>query len=288
MREPVSAEDIGSGGPVDQRIIVIGQSHVRALLDGYESLAGARQAPPDVMETSFVVSRPDRVVLTRWTNDGFVRDKPRKSLRDVVAPFDPTRVVLAWGGNQMNLRALVATDRPFDVLLPAADPHASVDPGVELIPCSVVDGFVRKRIEGNDILRELIAECARSDRPVGMLVPPPPIPERAVRARLGVEPDFIKVLELLHKDATDVPIVPDPVRQRLWTLMAGVYRSFAAGNGLDILEPPADAFDASGMLASAYWGGDATHANAAYGASTLNKVFDWAAADTIPTAGKPA
>jgi hypothetical protein len=275
---------------VDQRIIVIGQSHVRALLDGYETLARARQTSADGVETAFVVSRPDRVVLTRWKNDGFERDKPKKSLSDVVASFDPTRVLLAWGGNQMNLRALVATDRPFDVLLPSADPHAPVEPGVELIPCSVIDGFVRNRIEGNDILRQLIAESARGKRPVGMLVPPPPIPERAVRERLGDEPHFIKVLEHLHKDATDVPIVPDPVRQRLWTLMAGVYRSFAAGNGLDILEPPADAFDDSGMLTSTYWGEDATHANAAYGVSALQKVFDWAAGDTIPTptARKPA
>jgi len=290
VRVPVSAEGIGSGGPVDQRIIVIGQSHVRALLDGYESLTRAHQAKSDEVEASFVVSRPDQVVLTRWKNDGFVRDKPKKSLTDVVASVDPTRIVLAWGGNQMSLRALVATDRPFDVLLPTADPQAPVDPGIELIPCSVVDGFVRKRIEGNDILRELTVESARRNRPVGMLVPPPPMPESAVRERLGDEPHFIRVLEHLHKDATDVPIVPDPVRQRLWTLMAGAYRSFAAGNGLDILEPPADAFDDSGMLASAYWGRDATHANAAYGASALKKVFDWAASDTIPnpTVRKPA
>jgi hypothetical protein len=267
---------------VDQRIIVIGQSHVRALLDGYEALARADGAP-DGVEASFVVSRPDRVVLTAWKNDGFVRDKPKKSLSEVVASFDPTRVVLAWGGNQMSLRALVATDRPFDVLLPSSEPHAPLDPGIELIPCSVVDGFVRNRLEGNDTLRALIVECAHRNRPIGMLVPPPPVPERAVRERLGDEPHFVKVLEHLHKDATDVPIVPDDVRQRLWTLMAGTYRSFAVGNGLDVLDPPADAFDDNGMLASAYWGRDATHANAAYGVSTLEKVFDWAAADTIPT-----
>jgi hypothetical protein len=275
---------------VDQRIIVIGQSHVRALLDGYEPFANGSQVPSDRVETSFVVSRPDRVVLSRWKDGGVVRDKPKKSLRDVVASVDPTRAALAWGGNQMNLRALVATDRPFDVLLPSVDPHTPVDPGVELIPCSAIDRFVRDRMEGNQMFRDLIAEFTRLDRPVAMLVPPPPVPERAVRQRLGDEPHFIKVLEHLHKDATDVPIVPDPVRQRLWSVMAGTYRSVAAGNGLDVIEPPTDAFDDSGMLASAYWGDDATHANAAYGTSTLRKVFDWAAGDpaTNPSVGKPA
>lgn len=268
---------------MNQRIIVIGQSHVRALLDGYETLAREHQGPPEGVEAAFVVSRPDRVVLATWKTDGFVRGKPKKSLLDVVASWDPTRVVLAWGGNQMNLRALVATDRPFDVLLPSSNPEMPLDPGIELIPCSVVDSFVRQRLEGNDTLRELIAECAHRTRPVGMLVPPPSVPERAVRERLGDEPHFIKVLEYLQKDASDVPIVPDQVRQRLWTLMAATYRSFAVGNGLDVLEPPADAIDGNGMLASDYWGRDATHANAAYGATTLRNVFDWATTDSTPT-----
>jgi hypothetical protein len=288
VRVPVSAEGIGSGGPVDQRIIVIGQSHVRALLEGYETMAGARWELPDGVEASFVVSRPDRVVLTSWKKDGFVRDKPKKSLSDVVAPVDPTRVVLAWGGNQMNMRALVATDRPFDVLLPSDDPQTPPDPGIELIPCSVIDGFVRKRLEGNDMLRELIIECARRSRPIAMLVPPPPLPERAVRERLGDEPHFVKVLEHLRRDATDVPIVPDPVRQRLWALMAGTYRSFATTNGLDVLEPPADSFDDRGMLAADCWGQDATHANATYGVSTLRTVFAWAAGPVpTPTVREP-
>jgi hypothetical protein len=36
------------------------------------------------------------------------------------------------------------------------------------------------------------------------------------------------------------------------------------------------------MRSPAYWGKDATHANAAYGASALQKVFGWAANDAVP------
>ncbi len=154
---------------------------------------------------------------------------------------------------------------------------------MELIPCSVVDAFVRQRLEQNDRLRELLAECVGRRLPVGMLIPPPPLPEEAVRERLAHGPHFVKVLEQLGETAADVPIVPDPVRQRLWTLMADTYRTFAEENELHILVPPDDAFDGLGMLASSYWGQDPTHANGAYGAAVLGRAFAWATADPIPS-----
>lgn len=267
-------------------MMVIGQSHVRALLDGYGILARAHDAGQAAVGTAFVVNRPDRTVLSTWQGEGFVKDASMRGLPEVVAAWDPTRVVLAWGGNQMNLRALVATERPFDVLLPSAGSAAETDPSVEIIPCSVIDAFVRRRLEQNDRLVELLAECSGRGLPVCMLVPPPPLPEDAVRGRLAHGPHFVKVLEQLGQTAADVPIVPAPVRQRLWTLMADTYRSFADGHGLDVLDPPDDAFDDSGMLASPYWGQDPTHANGAYGAVVLGRALAWATADPIPSAGR--
>ena len=267
-------------------MIVIGQSHVRALLDGYEILARAHEEEQEAVRTSFVVTRPERTVLSIWQGEGFVKDTSNSGIPEVIATWDPTRVVLAWGGNQMNLRALVASDRPFDVLTPSSDPAAAPDPSAELIPCTVVDRFVRQRMEQNDRLRELMAECVGRRLPVCILVPPPPLPEGAVRERLVHGPHFVKVLEQLGKTAADVPIVPDAVRQRLWTLMAEAYRTFAEENDLDILDPPEDAFDGSGMLAPSYWGQDPTHANGEYGAAVLGRAFAWAAADPIPSRGR--
>ncbi len=85
-------------------MIVIGQSHVRALLDGYEILARAHEAEQEAVRTAFVVNRPERTVLSTWQGEGFVKDTSNNGLPEVVATWDPTRVVLAWGGNQMNLR----------------------------------------------------------------------------------------------------------------------------------------------------------------------------------------
>jgi hypothetical protein len=269
------------GGLVVNRILVIGQSHVRALIDGYEQLARSYPGPPDGSEASFAVCRPSRTVRWEWQPSGFVRSQVKKPANDLVTKGSATHVAFTWGGNQMNLRALLATDRPFDVLPPSSGQEVAPEPGVELIPCSVVDGYVRQRLESNETLRQLIDAAGSLGVPAVMVIPPPPLPADAVRKRLGEEPYFIKVLDHLHVSAAEVPMVPDPVRARLWSLLAGTYRSFALRNHLEVVEPPEEAVDADGMLAEGYWGTDATHAGATYGASVLQRLFRWASDTTV-------
>jgi hypothetical protein len=257
---------------VEHRIMVVGQSHVRALLDGFDLLARSGTDLPEGTEASFVTSRPDNLVVTTWHPDGTQRRQPKISLAELAAQIDPGRIVLAWGGNQMNVRALVATGRPFDFLLPGSEAAPRPDPAVELIPCAVIDSYVRQRLEANETLRPLLDEAAGRGTPVSVLGPPPPLPEEAVRQRLSDSPHFVGVMEKLRTSASEVPIVPDPVRERLWTLMTGAYRTFAEHHGLDFLEPPATTIDGQGMLGSPYWGADATHANAEYGALVMDTV----------------
>lgn len=249
---------------------------MKALLDGYDALARSDGSLPTGVRASFVISRPERVVHAVWQPAGFDRRTSKLPAVETVLRADPTHVVLAWGGNQMNLRALVATGRPFDFLLPPSEHPQQLEPGAELIPCAVVDALMRKRLEGNDTLRRLIDGCDRRDVGVTMLIPHPPLPEWAVRERLADEPHFVTVLETLRTDASSVPIVPDAVRARLWTLMAGAYRAFADRHGLDRLDPPPESIDPESMLASPYYGTSATHANAAYGELVLEHIFHWA------------
>lgn len=256
---------------MQKRIVVFGQSHVRALADGYELLARADEAP---VETVFVVYRPEQTVTWKWDGSAFQRQVSRDGPLEVLSTVDPTHVVLAWGGNQMNLRALLATERPFDVLLPSS-PDTVVDPDVDLIPCSVVQRYALERMNGNETLLSLIAECHTSGRSVVLLPPPPPLPEAATRERLDHGPHFAKVLKELGASPATVPLVPEPVRQRLWVLLASAYATFAKEHGLATLEPPEDAFDDNGLLVADYWSEDPTHANGAYGASVLRRVGAW-------------
>ena len=253
---------------------------MRALLDGYDALARSDGGLPTGLRASFVTSRPERVVQAVWQPAGFDRRVSKMPAVETVIRSDPTHVALAWGGNQMNLRALVSIGRPFDFLLPSSVHPPQLEPGVELIPCAVVDAVMRQRLEGNDTLLQLIDDCARRDVRVTLLIPHPPLPEWAVRQRLANEPHFATVLETMRTDPSSVPIVPDPVRARLWTLMAGAYRAFADRHGLDRIDPPNESIDSETMLASPYFGTSATHANAAYGELVLGHIFDWA--QTLP------
>jgi hypothetical protein len=268
------------GGLVVNRILVIGQSHVRALIDGYGQLTRPDAGPAGSPEASFAICRPQQTVQWEWQPSGFVRHQVKKPVIDLVTKGAANHVAFTWGGNQMSLRALIATDRPFDVLVPSSGEEVRTDPGGELLPCSVVDSYVRQRLESNETLHQLIDAAGRRGVPAAMVIPPPPLPGGAVRMRLGEEPYFITVLEHLGLTAAEVPLVPDPVRARLWNLLAGSYRSFAARNGLEVVEPPEEAFDADGMLVEDYWGIDATHAGANYGTSVLRQLFDWASHPT--------
>jgi hypothetical protein len=253
--------------------MVVGQSHVRALLDGFEQLARSGSDLPQRTEASFVTSRPDNLVVTTRRPDGSERKSPKVSLAELAGQIGPNHVVLAWGGNQMNVRALLATGRPFDFVLPGSDATPQPDPDVELIPCAVIGSYVRQRLDDNEMLGQLLDRATGTDTPVTVLGPPPPLPEDAVRQRLSDSPHFVGVMEKLGMVASEVPIVPDPVRGRLWVLMITAYRTFAEHRDLDFVEPPAATIDGRGMLASPYWSTDATHANADYGALVMEAIL---------------
>ncbi len=175
----------------------------------------------------------------------------------------------------MNVRSLIASDRPFDVMLPSANGPSHVDPDVELIPCSVFVSAIRQRLEANESLQDLLVAADRLKVPVSMFGTPPPLPESAVRERLASSPHFVEVLQNRASSATDVAIVPDNVRAKLWMLLLSAYRDFSADHCIDFLEPPKAAVDGAGMMDAGYWSPDPTHANAAYGSLCLESVFHW-------------
>ncbi len=259
------------------RIVVVGQSNARTLRDGYELREREATGPADGPGMAFVMKRSDHLVTSRWGPDGWTPGERSTSTADVLDALDPTHLVLMWGGNQMNVRALLALGPPFDVVLPSDDGTPVPGPDTTLVPCTVIRSFVRDRLTENGGLQEVV-ELGRARGARGaFLCPPPPIPERGVRPRLADSPHFVGVLEELGVGAGEVPIVPDEVRRKLWVLLASEYAAFAAEHGLDVVGQPAGTADASGMLAERYWGSDATHGNAAYGRDYLAQVLDWAA-----------
>ncbi len=176
----------------------------------------------------------------------------------------------------MNLRALISTGQPFDVLLPTTDAAYSIDPAVELIPCSVVESYVRNSLVNHSTLDELHEAATVMKLPVSLLGTPPPLPESAVRERLMNEPHMVGVMSEAGMGASDAVIVPDRVRATLWKILISTYKDFAAERAYQFLELPDSMVDSQGMLESDYWGEQATHANEKYGAAALDTIIHWA------------
>jgi len=265
---------------METRIVVIGQSNARALLDGYECMVRDRPERPGAAEVTVVMKRPKDLAINSWGPDGHQRRIEPHTMSEVLTQIGPTHVVLMWGGNQMNLRAMLATGPPFDVILPPALGEADYAPDSVLVPCAAVVAYVRNRFDGNAELGDVLATTGPLNAKCLFLAPPPPLPGTAVRERLRDEAHFIRVMKELGVDAATVKLVPDAVRQKLWVLLISTYQALAAEQDSAFLPPPAGTTDAHGMLDERFWGVDATHASAEYGMRYMDEVLSWAGVPT--------
>lgn len=261
---------------METRIVVIGQSNARALRDGYERLVRDRPERPGAAEVTVIMKRPQDLAVNSWGPDGYQRRIAPQTMSEVLTQIGPTHVVLMWGGNQVNLRALLATGPPFDVILPPALGEADYAPDSVLVPCAAVVAYVRNRFDGNAELSDVLATTRSLQAKCLFLGPPPPLPGTAVRERLRDEAHFVGVMKKLGVDAATAHLVPDAVRQKLWVLLISTYQAFAAEQGSTFLPPPAGSTDALGMLDQRFWGVDATHASAEYGMRYMDEVLSWA------------
>ena len=178
----------------------------------------------------------------------------------------------------MNVRALLLTGPAFDLILPSDREYAE-NPEVQLIPYGVVESFIRNSLEHDDELIEVLTALRNKFVRACLLGPPPPLPESAVRTRLGQSPYFVEAMQQMSLTIDDAIIVSDPVRSRLYSVLLETYASFATAHGVDFVPPPTAALTEDGMLASAFWGEDVTHGNALYGAAYMDELLDWLAAD---------
>lgn len=247
---------------------VAGNSHVLAIYEGYQLIR--RRLPPALM-LSFIARGQHKIGYAVGSAAAFERREPRGTLLDLVEESEPTHLFLTWKGSQVNIRGLLLEGPAFDVILPD-EGGRSVDPEVELIPCSAVESYVRASLEGDEDLAQLIERGKQSGASIWLMAPPPALPDAAVRERLGNESHFVARLGEIGLSAADVRIVDEAVRVRLHTLLLGAYRQFAAGHGVGFCPPPSRVAGAAGTLLPECWGADITHGSAAYGAAYLDEL----------------
>lgn len=263
---------IAADAPVSMtppRLTVAGNSHVVTVFEGYKLIRGQL---PEALELSFIAQGQHRIGHAVGSRTGFEMGQASGTLVELVTGSDATHLFLIWEGSQVTVHGLLLEGPRFDVILPA-DRDRVADPGVELIPCSAVESQVRAPLDRDEQLSELIDRGIEGGARVWLMAPPPPLPEPAVRQRLGSEPHFAARLGELGLAAADVPVVAEAVRVRLHTLLLGVYRQFAADRGAEFCPPPARVADRAGLLLPACWGKDITHGSAAYGAAYLEELL---------------
>jgi len=271
----VTTEPDSPAGAYRLRVAVVGTSHVLTMFEGCRLI---RDELPAGLEVSFIAQGPRRLGYAVVSPRGVESREPAGTLAQLVGDSSASHVFVSWRGSQANVRGLLLQGPPFDVVLPGEEERA-IEPGVELIPCSAVEVAIRATLDRDDQLPQLIAAAKRRGARVWMMVPPPALPEAAVRERLGHESHFAARLGDIGLSAADVIVVAEPVRVRLHTLLLRVYRKFAADHGAGFCPPPPAVADARGLLLPRYWGRDVTHGNADFGAAYLRTLVSVAAAD---------
>jgi hypothetical protein len=255
---------------------VVGNSHVLTLLEGSQLGGGLLSSG---LEITFIAQGPHRIGHAVASPAGLERREATGSMIDLLAESGATHIFVSWKGSQVNLRGLLLRGPAFDVVLPA-DVVPVANPEIELIPCAAVESYVRATLHGDEELAQLI-DRGKKHAKVWLMGPPPPLPELAVRERLGHESHFAARLSEIALTAADVRIVAAAVRVRLRSLLLGVYREFAAEHGAGFCPPPAHVADEAGLLLTRYWGQDITHGSAAYGAAYLQELVATAMADGV-------
>jgi hypothetical protein len=170
-------------------------------------------------------------------------------------------VILSLGGNEHNVLSILQLYQKYDFIL-AEQPQLPLIPEAEIYPEAMVRETLRDWMaEALDLLR---AFRRGSRAPMAQIAPPPPLPKAHVLAHPG---------DLLPDPGVREKVSPDSLRYKMWRVACSLYRETCKEAGIGYIEVPPDVIDARGMLADPYLGGDATHANEAFGRRMMAEAF---------------
>ncbi|MBW9064485.1 hypothetical protein JNB71_14245 [Rhizobium herbae] len=236
-----------------RKVLIVGDSHVYAIKAAADAIAG------HTGEFEFVALR-----LSTEKNSTKIGDIDLPDLLIAAADLrGDDALVTTLRGNEYNIMGLMRHPRPFDIMIPGfAD--LPEDTYEELIPYATAYSFMfgnLKRGHGRQLCRIAKASAA----PMFCLSAPAPKEDEA-HILGGADTYFRKA------GIADIGVSPAPLRLKLWELQDRALAKFCSEARVTLLSNPPGTRDAGGYLDRAYYAGDATHANAAYGALVLDQI----------------
>ena len=232
------------------KVFIIGDSHTHALK---QALKGGFTGADISVRRLSKIKNDTRIGDISF--EGFLSECAGLSVDDIV--------VCAIGGNQHSAMSLIQHPVPYDIHS-QPDEQQSPRQDITYVPRNLIKDRLAQGLKGGDGAK--ITQIAAQGPFRTLHLTPPPPKENADYILNRPETDFLRkgILEAGVSDAA--------MRQRIWILQNEVMADLLDAAKVQMLPVPQAAMTPDGFLHPDYYGPDATHANAAYGALVLEQI----------------
>jgi hypothetical protein len=232
---------------VNGQVLIVGHSHIRALLGGARALGLPWTA------LHLAVQRHGYSHATRKFTAEF--ESKFHSAREGCS-----QIVSCVGGNTHNIVGLVEHPRPFDFVL-RENPDLPLRRDAEVVPPGIIESRLEHYLLAH--LRVIDALHRLSDLPMTHVESPPPIPsDTFLREHAGI----------FKSAAAERGFAPKWLRYKLWALCGRVIRQHCDAHAIGYISTPRSVMDADGFLVPEAWANDPTHGNSWYGKQVVGAI----------------
>jgi hypothetical protein len=236
---------------VSADIVIAGHSHTAAL--GVPLDSAMRLVPVAHPRAAFAI------LAGPWP-------RTKAYWRELVRIAHGRMIAVVWMGNQ-HADFIFAPEPLFD-LVKSRNTDLPMIEGAVVVPEMLIREYFRPTLTSlHALLQELVD--AGAGRIVVVGTPPPKNADHAFRRLLCREESFVNHAREFGIDLATVPLTPSLIQYKLWLVIQDLLEEAGNSIAMPFLAVPDVARDAAGFLREPYWGADATHANAAYGAVLL-------------------
>lgn len=241
-------------GSRDPDVLIVGHSHILAMLAGYTS----REVASRSVQFGFMHSE-DR---TKWpqVNDHYW---------DTAARSTAPTIAIVWNGNQHNAHFLLQTEPPLRLAGTVLSNYGNHD-GMEAI---VVSPSMFEELWQPDFasLEEVVKKlsCVKRCMVVGT---PPPKDEVEIREHLKSDEYFIQRARDMDISVESLKVSNNEFRVALWQQIQDGLARVANQTGIEFVPVAPSCLTSSSLLAKGLGAPDATHANGIYGVEILRAI----------------